>query len=647
MKRWGVFSLALIVLIASPVLIKDVESIERPEGVNWTHTNYDERGTNFNPQTQINADNAFRLQDDWFYAFRVQPANYGYELPLGSSARPLVINGIVYLPTNFLRIDAINMLDARPIWTYSYPANITQIPSLIPNVRLFDPGRVRGISYYNGTLYYPTPDCSILLLDALSGVPKFLGDLTGGRMCKNVPGNTGFTTGQMLYGPVFYTKGQVLITGVGVSGRADSGRGFIAGFDLRTGKLLWRFFLMPPASGDPKWSLKWKGKGNVEPVEGDWGRAIGVGVGAGAGQWAVDEETGIVYVTSSPPSPKWNGTYRPGPNLFSSAILALDAVSGELVWYYQTTPHDIGGLGCDWNVILGKTRIEGIERKVIYKACGNGLLHALDATTGEPIWIFKPPSVKYLNTPNSLYPISGNADIRLPFANAPLHDPYWQCPGITGAVSSDISLAYNKVYIPTSNFCDYIQVAPAEPILLDSFGAVFPKPNYDMPRNTTIYAVDASSGKILWNLTIDSEAYAGGLVASGGVLYLAGIDKNFYAIDTESGKLLFKRIIGSATAVGPVIAANAFGRQQLLISTGGYPERWGRPVSGFVTTLTLRQSLNESPKNPEKSSTGETPISLVLFILVVIASVLIMARRIRRRTKVQHYQKSIVFYATA
>ncbi|MBI2125868.1 MAG: hypothetical protein HYU02_00920, partial [Thaumarchaeota archaeon] len=361
MRRLELFVLAIVVFLANSILltVKNTESIQKIEGADWIYTNYDERGTNFSPQTQINVENAFLFQDDWFYAFRVQPANFGYELPLGSSAKPLVVSGIVYVPTNFLRIDAINMLDARPIWTYSYPANITEIPSLIPAVRPFDPGRVRGISYYNGSLYYPTPDCSVLLLDAFTGVPKLLGDLAGGRICKDVPGNKGFYTGQMLYGPVFYAKGQVLITGVGVSGRVDSGRGFIAGFDLRTGKLLWRFFLMPPAGGDPKWSLSWKGKGNVEPLEGDWGNARSVGVGAGSGQWAVDEETGIVYVTTSSPAPKWNATYRPGPNLFSSTILALDAISGELIWYFQSIPHDVSGLGCDWNVILGKTRIGG------------------------------------------------------------------------------------------------------------------------------------------------------------------------------------------------------------------------------------------------------------------------------------------------
>ncbi|MBI2127194.1 MAG: PQQ-binding-like beta-propeller repeat protein, partial [Thaumarchaeota archaeon] len=436
---------------------------------------------------------------------------------------------------------------------------------------------------------------------------------------------------QMLYGPVFYTEGQVLITGVGVSGRVDSGRGFIAGLDLRTGKLLWRFFLMPPAGGDPKWSLSWKGKGNIEPLEGDWGNARGVGVGAGSGQWAIDEETGIVYVTTSSPAPKWNATYRPGPNLFSSTILALAAISGELIWYFQSIPHDVSGLGCDWNVILGRTRIGGIEKKVVYKACGNGLVHALDAATGKAIWVFKPPSVMYLSTPNSLYPLTGNADIQLPFANAPSHEAYWQCPGITGAISSDMALAYDKVFVATYNFCDQIKPNPVEPGKLDSFGAIFPQSPYVMPKNATIYALDAGSGKIVWNFSMDNEGYTGGLLASGGVLYAGGVDKNFYAIEAETGKLLFKRIIGSPIAIGPIIAANAIGRQQLLISTGGHPERWGMPVSGFITTLALREALPVSPKNPEKSSVSEgVDIRFILLIVIVMTSLVVVIWRVKK-----------------
>ena len=97
---------------------------------------------------------------------------------------------------------------------------------------------------------------------------------------------------------------------------------------------------MPPSGGEKDWAMKYQGLGNVDPTPDDWGDAKNVGVGIATGQWAIDEEAGIVYVGTSSPAPNFNAANRPGPNLFSSSILALDINTGELIWYYQASPHD-------------------------------------------------------------------------------------------------------------------------------------------------------------------------------------------------------------------------------------------------------------------------------------------------------------------
>ncbi|HEY4673235.1 MAG TPA: PQQ-binding-like beta-propeller repeat protein [Nitrososphaerales archaeon] len=483
----------------------------------------------------------------------------------------------------------------------------------------------------------PLADCSIAILDALIGTPKFLGDLAQGKMCQNVSGNAGHYTGQMLYGPVFYEKGNVLITGTGVSGRADSGRGFVAGFDLTTGKLLWRFFLMPPAGGDPNWAAQFKGKGNVDPVAGDWGDVRGVGVGVGWGEWAIDEETGIVYVGTSAPAPNYNATRRPGPNLFSSSILALDAKTGELKWYYQTSSHDLYGFGCQGNTALGKIG----DQKTLFKACDNGRVYALDAATGKLIWSFLPPSVKYLNVEDNF----GKQPDYNKATAIPSNQPHWRCPGITGATGGDIAVAYEKVFYVTTNFCDYVRYTAVEPSMLNSTGATFPDKPSDMPKNTTIYALDAATGTPSWSYDIPNVPHRGGLIVTGEMVMAASLDGNLYGLDVNGGTVVFEKYFASPLGTSPIISASALSEQFIFVNVGGVPARFAETVSGLVFAYKLRPDTTAPPggqTNQPESQPGQfggISFDLIIPIVVAIVIVLFIATLLRKnKSKVKPNQ---------
>src|SRR5207249_7100249 len=183
-----------------------------------------------------------------------------------------------------------------------------------------------------------------------------------------------------------------------------------------------RTFLVPPQDGsDPNWSIKsvqnmshayiFDGQKAVDlkalsPSQlnamlfRDWGNFgfngtnsyAGAGPGWG-GSWALDPSTGIAYVGTAQPSPDWNATTRPGPNLWSDSVMAIDVTTGKLVWAFQTTAHDLWDWDCSWSVMLANATVNGQMTKVVYKACKNGYFYALDAATGNMLWYFNPPNI--------------------------------------------------------------------------------------------------------------------------------------------------------------------------------------------------------------------------------------------------------------
>ena len=268
----------------------------RDLGFNWTYPAYDGRATNYNPQNQITSETIGSLTDMWTTAFIIPAIIPGITLQPGVRAQPIAENGVLFLASNFLDAFSHRVGTGTPIWFYAFPLNMTQAVEDTPEISPFNSGVLEGVSLFDRKVMMPTPDCGMVFIDSASGQPLFIGDLTRGAMCSGIEGNEGFYTGQMLYSPAVYERGRVLITGTAVSGRVESGRGYIAGFDADTGGLMWRFFLMPPAGGDPSWASQYAGMGNVDPVRGDWGNARGVGVGVGWGQWAVDAYKSLAVV---------------------------------------------------------------------------------------------------------------------------------------------------------------------------------------------------------------------------------------------------------------------------------------------------------------------------------------------------------------
>ncbi len=684
MKLTAVLAISALVLLSAPIVnyrLLPVAEAQQDQGRNWTKIDSDGRATNFNPQTQITKDNVNFLELKWVFPFPEAPAAVGgYATPQqGSVSTMLVVDGIVYVGTNFGRVIAIDAGTGKVVWTYTMQLNMTtdQAKGLFINRGI---NHVHGFNYFDGKLFYPAPPCDVHIIDAVSG--KLVRKIS--EMCSNVPGNqpvrakTGYK-GQQSYGPSIYEKGRVLIAPAGVTDESNAGaRGFFAAYNIDTGALLWRFFISPPAGGDPDWAVKVRDKGWIQGVKAsdipidllknDWGKAIGVQAGPGWGQWAVDEETGIIYVGTAQAAPDWNATYRPGPNLFSASVVALDAMTGEMKWFHQTTTHDLWDWDCAWNVVLGKIG----DRKVVYKGCKNGIMYAFDAKDGSLVWSFNPPTMKRSEyTPfhaNSLLgsgpkdnSIIGNWDpkdiktLTRKWANEPKTDAWWQNPPGTGGIESDIALAYGNVYVATYNLWNYLKVVPVEPDRPISGGNLGVPAPEQRKSNVTIYALDAATGRVKWSFFIDDVGYRGGLIASGGVVYASSLNGNLYALDAETGKVVWTRFFGVGLPIPPTIAADAKGKMMLFQSFGGQLSLWGPVVPGAIIALGLpdkipetqvvtkevikevtKEVIKEIPKEITKTVTVETisPIAYAGIGVAIIIGVAIGVALGRRRKTV-------------
>jgi alcohol dehydrogenase (cytochrome c) len=509
----------------------------------------------------------------------------------GSITPPLVINGTVYVAMNDLEVIAFDGAKGSVLWTYTPILNRTGLPlgSLA--------GHVHGLAYHAGAIWMSLPDCSAIALNALTGEPVE----RIGRICADIPGNAGKYdySGTPL---VFYHE-IMIWTASSVSEGTDAGRGFVAAFDITTKALVWRWYITPPSAGDPNWdsnSCQVPCHGNVQPYPGDWG-TLGLvggrsraGGGPGWGQPAVDSADGILVLGTSQPSPDWNATYRPGPNLYSDSILALSLTDGHLVWFFQTTPHDIYDFDCGWNVAVANITLSGSETPAAFKACKNGYVYAINAKTGNEVWEFDPPSLVRFNTPNADYARTGTYNATQDWVSKT--PGYEQCPGVNGGIEADISISEGRVFVATHNFCAFITAGPVNSI----GGSVSGAKGFQyslLNANTTIYAVDASTGAEDWAYSLGGIPYRGWLTSTGGLVLASTLSGEILALDASTGTLRGTTHVGSPLYEGITVGSDSSGNVLAFQLTSS-------PSYGAFTSAVPGSLLAFSPK--QEASNFET-----------------------------------------
>ena len=378
-------ALALVITVAFPLAVHAQQGAEDGE---WKVYGGDPGHTRYSALDQIDASNAADLEIAWRWTGR----NFGVNPFATNQTTPLMIDGLLYATVGVRRaVVALDPATGETVWTWT----------MDEGERLSSAPRAnsgRGVSYWtdgNGDdrIYVITPGYHLAALDAKTGYPieEFAGngvlDLNSQHRTRNgIPlvGTIGASSPAAVVGNVLVV-GSAHHVGMRPPSMVNT-PGDVRGFDARTGELLWTFHTIPER-GEP---------GADTWLEDSWAYTGNAAVWA---QISWDAETGIVYLPTEAPTGDYYGGHRPGNNLYSTSLVALDASNGEMVWYFQTIHHDIW----DWDnptaPILADLTIDGRERQIVAQLTKQGFTFVFDRLTGEPIWPIEERPVPQTDAP--------------------------------------------------------------------------------------------------------------------------------------------------------------------------------------------------------------------------------------------------------
>jgi len=440
-------------------------------------------------------------------------------------------------------------------------------------------------------------------------------------------GNQGFYSSLGTHPPVFL--GNIMFFPVaGASGQG--GRSFVTAFDMtdpQNPKRLYRTFTQGPAQGDPNWAINqckavggngWyfeypkflesinypardrdptylatkctdvaddvvKNDGiDMVPGSPTFGR-MHTSSQAGSAVWGnypLDQETGIVALGWGDQGPYTNLTNKHGPGLHGSGYTAHDVRTGKMVWWFQAVLRDLWDYDCSWGGIIGQ--VQG--KKAYIKGCKDGIVHALDWSTGKPFWNYDAPSIlRGGNNIKTYYGVGANnrptdpeacckltkADMGKPWMTYPLKDPFVQnC--YTVCLESDFAYDGKRIYVATFNNMGTHRVTNV--ITFGNSGAAVPRANFPdqtFTVDSNIDAVDVNTGKRVWSYKIDTFGFRGGVMTTGGMVVVYAADGNLKFLDAESGKLLHEKTFGVPVSVMPTIGADKNGKYKIFAHVGG------------------------------------------------------------------------------
>lgn len=325
---------------------------------NWPTFGHDPAGTRYSPLTQINAANVTKLTRAW--TFHMSPE--GTEVSRVAESTPLMVNGKLYVVTPYHKVVALEPETGKLLWSYELPSEANPA--------------VRGLEFYAGDppqIVFGTSDAKLISLNANTGkpVPGF-GNEGEVDLKQGVLNGNPNAFYDLSSPPIIYRD--LVITGAHVQESPSLGAaGDTRAFDMHTGKLVWQFHSVPQP-----------GELGHETWEGDsWKNRSGTNVW---GMMTVDTERGLVFMPFGQSTYDYWGGDRKGANLFGNCIVALDANTGKLKWYFQTVHHDIWDYDPSAPPILFNVTRNGRRIPAIAEIGKTGLLYILDRRNGKPIY---------------------------------------------------------------------------------------------------------------------------------------------------------------------------------------------------------------------------------------------------------------------
>lgn len=498
---------ALALLAVSPLLAGGLHLADllKAPTTTWPTYNGDYSGRRYSTLGQITTSNAGSLALSW--VFRAG------SVPIKST--PLLVDGILYVtvPDNVWAVDART---GRQIWHYSY---VSDGGDHIGN---------RGVGMYGDWLYFETPDAHLVCLNAKDGTERWkvqLADVKLGYFSTMAP----------------LVIGNHVI--VGVSGDVTDVPGFLDSRDPETGKLQWRWYT-EPKPGEPG-SETW-------PANSD---AITHGGGMTWMTGTYDPELKLLYWGIGNPNPVLAGAGRPGDNLYTCSIVALDPETGKLVWHFQPSPHDVHDWDAVQTPILFDADFGGAPRKLIAQASRNGYFFVLDRATGKNLL-----TAPFIETNWATGIDATGKPIRNP-AKDPTPDGSLVSPGSDGAtnwLAPSFDPQTGLFYVSARRLWSIFYLTA------DGKAEGWGGRDHNLWAESDIRAIDYQTGKIKWTHPIGrGEGRTGILTTAGGVLFSGDNDGNLLALDAATGKTLWHVGVGAGSDNSPM-TYELDGRQYVL-----------------------------------------------------------------------------------
>lgn len=578
MKRWLVAAVCVL-----PVLSH--------AATEWPLHGLDHGNQRLSPITAIASGNVNQLVPKWIWQSGV----------VGTfQATPIVVDGVMYVSLPFSHVAALDAATGRELWRYTHTRRVEKLCCGPAN---------RGVAVSDGRVFVGTVDARLIALDASTGKPlwdiEVAAQLAQTEQASTHMGKAAVTgssgVGIAAAPMVFEDKVIVGITGVGYGLHLDAPRagtplgaviglpgnyggiGFIAAYDVKTGERQWRFDTVksPEAGG-------WEGEYVAETPDGiplhrdlamekklarEKKDAWKYGGGSVWSTAALDAQTGHLYFGTGNPSPQMNDSGRPGDNLYTSSLVAIDVRSGEYLWHWQQVPHDLWGYDVASPPVLFDADVKGRRVPAVGQASKLGWFYAHDRRDGKLLW----KSEAFVPQENL-------------FARATADGVRITPGGAGGANWSPVALDAQRnlafvaaMHMPMRYALKQLPAEgdkPAQPY--------FTLEPSEEPRWGVLAAIDLKNpAKLAWSTKTPQPLIGGVLALASGVLFTGEGDGHFSAFDSASGARLWQFNCGAGVNAPP-IAYESNGKPLVAVAAGG-SAIWGYRQGGAVIAFGLSE----------------------------------------------------------
>ena len=498
----------------------------------WLMYRKDYASTGYSMLKQITGANVDKLKQVWDYKSSYEQ---GHESP------PVVNGDYMYVTTPKDEVLAFKASTGKLLWNYKHDLSQVGLKTVCCDVVN------RGVALYGDNVYLATLDNYVVALNAKTGEVVWKQQLAPADM------GAAMTLAPMVL------QGKVI---VGLSGGEYGARGAIIALDANTGTQAWKRFTIP-APGEPG--------GDTWPA--------GAYKSGGGGAWLTgtyDADTNTLFWGVGNPGP-WLATLRPGKNLFTDSVIAMDPATGNIKWHYQYTPHDTWDYDGTNETVLTNIDYNGEKHKALVSASRNGWFYAIDRVSGKLIYAEK------FATATSVKGVVNGEMVTDDALRPDVGKQVFTCPSFLGGKNwwpIAINPTTHYAYVPTMHTCMTIKGGAVSykaglPFLGESF-KVMRDPAFPNSWGE-VQAIDLNTGKQAWSFDSKLPWNDGMLTTAGNLVFSGSADGYLYAFDAKTGDVKWKSPQMSSGIIGVPSTWKVGGKQYVGIwaGWGGATPIWG------------------------------------------------------------------------